>query len=177
MQRAICVLNHKADLLAYYDSIKECIEMNGWSKNSVYKAANKRLIYKCMLIIYEPEYRKRWEDGTIHELQFGTKKERNHEAGIRLVKSRTPDIERRRKEKLHNYQMYLKENDLPRPIDKAILSIKKPVTCIDTGQTFASVTDAARYLGVQNDAICRAIRKGWKIKGLTFVYRNTHGET
>jgi hypothetical protein len=42
---------------------------------------------------------------------------------------------------------------------------RKPVRCIETGETFASVTDAARTLGVTEASVNQAVRKGCRCKG------------
>ena len=42
---------------------------------------------------------------------------------------------------------------------------KQPVRCIETGETFASITDAARQLAVNEASIYQAIRKGCRCKG------------
>lgn len=41
---------------------------------------------------------------------------------------------------------------------------RKPVICLETGEIFSSITDAARYLGVNEASVNQAIRKGCRCK-------------
>ena len=43
---------------------------------------------------------------------------------------------------------------------------RKPVVCVETGQTFASVTAAARHLDVNEASVYQAIHKGCRCRGL-----------
>jgi len=47
----------------------------------------------------------------------------------------------------------------------AAVTNRKPVECIETGRTFASVTAAARELAVNEASVYQAIRKGCRCKG------------
>jgi len=42
---------------------------------------------------------------------------------------------------------------------------RKPVQCVETGEIYPSITAAARYLGVNEASVNRAIRKGCRCKG------------
>lgn len=42
---------------------------------------------------------------------------------------------------------------------------RKPVECIETGERFASIAEAARILGVDEASIHQAIRKGCRCRG------------
>lgn len=42
---------------------------------------------------------------------------------------------------------------------------RKPVVCIETGQAFASITEVARFLDVNEASVYQAIRKGCRCKG------------
>lgn len=167
----IIVLNYKAKVLSYYESIKECIDMNGFSRTSVYRAFKHRKIHRCMLFIRETEYRQHWEAGTTHLLQFKTLKERNKETGLRLVKARVSlGSEEKRRKHISETMKAKHANGHPWNFEKSFHKKMKPVKCIETGIIYPSLNEASRQLGVNLSYVSRAVRSTWKVKGLTLRY-------
>ena len=168
--KPIVVINHKAEVLGVYDSIKECIEINGFPACVVYHAAAQRFTYRGMMFISQEEHREHWENGTLHLLQFGTKKERLHNGILKTVQNRSaPEIENRRRRLISEKHKKLFDEGKSN-LNKAIQARKRPVMCIDTGQVFPSVSDAAAAIQTNNGAICRSIRKGYRTRGVKFKY-------
>lgn len=48
---------------------------------------------------------------------------------------------------------------------RAAMMGRKPVRCVETGETFASVTEAARHLDVTETSVYQSIRKGCRCRG------------
>jgi len=46
---------------------------------------------------------------------------------------------------------------------------RKPVMCVETGEVFASITAAARVLGVAESGVNAAVRRGGRCKGRHFI--------
>lgn len=170
-KRKVVVLNHKADIIGYFDSIKELVEATGYSASSVYKAVRYGWIYRCMRIVYEKEYRERYINGTIEELKFGTKVERGVERGKKIVQSMSSDTMLKRNKKISDYWKRKVREDREAPVYKAVEAAKKPVLCIENGNTYPSIREAGRSLKIGNSFIC-AVLKGRKksAHGLTFKY-------
>lgn len=167
----ICVINYKAEVLAYYGSIKECIQVNGFPASSVYKAVYMKRIYRCMRFIHETEYRKHWENGTLDQICFKKKKERNKDAILPMLEARkSKEVEERRRKRISESVKRKKALGVPMHWEKAQQFIRKPVICIDTGFAYQSVAEAARQIGVTATVISRAIKRNWKVKGMKFSY-------
>lgn len=46
----------------------------------------------------------------------------------------------------------------------------KPIRCVETGETFDSVSIAARHIHTDASSLCKAVKFGWRVKGrFTFV--------
>lgn len=46
----------------------------------------------------------------------------------------------------------------------------KPIMCVETGEIYASLTDAALAIGVSISYISNSIPKGWRVKGNRYIY-------
>lgn len=167
----ICAINHKGELLSYYDSLNECIRMNGFPANSVYKAFEKRRVYRCMLFIRESEYRDHWESRTTHLLAFKTQKERNMDKNRKMMEARSnSEVEERRRRNISETLKIKKKNGVPMGIDKAVQVLMRPIRCVDTGVVYPSISEAARQIGTVRTAVSRALRKNYLIRGKKFEY-------
>lgn len=161
--RPIVVINYKAEVVAYYDSIKECAEVNGFKPKSVYYAALRGRILHCLKFISEPVYREHWMNGTLHELQFKTKEQRKQERLSNMMNARkSPEVENHRRQKIAESQKQRQAKGI-RTWENATEARKKPVICIETGQTFPSVRAAARHFCVAISTISNAIHYGRKV--------------
>lgn len=172
-KKPICLLNYKAKLIAYYESISDFIKLSGFPSNSVYHAFRNRTIYRNMLIIEEREYRKHWEEGTISELQFKTKAERDKDKIKPMTESKKrKDVEYRRRNKLREAIQQRKVLGLPMPWQISATSTSRPVICLDTNVVYPSINEAARQIGISTCSIHRAVTRNYKSRGLTFRYVN-----
>lgn len=167
----VVVLNHKSELIGFFDSLNDLAVKGGFPKSSVSHAYRLRRIYRCMLIISEEEYFERYMNGTIEELKFKTKKERNLEKGLRIKQSMTKEsiIERNRKISESRKREIKEGKNIP--IQKAVEARRKPIMCVETGQSYISVVEASRDLGI-SDSYISSVAKGRRrtAHGLTFRY-------
>lgn len=159
----IVCIDSKGEVVGYYESMKEAGKINGIALCSVSNAVRNGVWLRKHKWMKESDYRKYWMEGRISDLQNSYKefmKEVNKKR-----RSTISEDERKRINKVlsEKRKAYLREHP-------EVIHSRKKILCVTTGEVFDSISDCARAYSLNTSNVCRSIRKGYKVKGLTMKY-------
>lgn len=164
IRRPVVAINSKGEVIGSYDSIMEAARTNGSFPSNIDHALRFRTYHKKVLWMYEEEYRDYWMSGKTDELRNSYLKWKS-ETAYKRRDAMTDETKKSRARKISvARKAYLKEHP------GAMVTRTRPVLCVTTGEKFDSVAGFADRYGMHPSNVCKAIRSGFKAKGMIVKY-------
>lgn len=161
---AVVSLNAKGEVLGYYESMKEAGRAAGVDPCTISNAVRMGVWCRKHLWMYEEDYRKHWMNGDVSKLGRSYKEYRKEVQRKRLETMGEEGRLRWKQKHSERRKAYLREHP------DSIISPRKPVFCVTTGEVFESASAFARHYNTHPSNTCRSARDGGRIKGMIVKY-------